>query len=277
MLCTSTCIHATAQRRRTVIEASELHINIGLHYPINNCRLLEKCRETYEHVFGDIASAAVRNMKICIQPESDFDFYHYFNIDRGSLANPNHIRNCMLFYIKQKLHIDQTATEWTNNNGITFDFTQYYVIVGQELYHLVIRCRNKRIWNYHHADCWFVIQAFTSVSTLYQLKYDIQSTPDVICEKKSTPYQVYEYCPLLTNDVYFKHVQHVIICYLQFQGTSIKDGECYTELSEVMLSDTLYDSEHELLSKGVVGKMLAWCFDHLTPRSIARFESVKAN
>ena len=236
--------------------------------------MLPKCAETYEHVFGDIAESAARNMQICIQSESEFDFYHYFNIDRGTLSNPDHIRNCMLFYMKQSLNIEQTSKEWTNQHGITFDFTEYYVIVGQELYHLVIRCRNKRIWNYHHSDCWLVIRAFQSVSTQYQRQYNIETTPDVITDIKSTPYDVYEHCPLLTDDKLFSIVQNVIICYLQLKGTNIKHTEYTAELTRVLLSDELYDTDDELLAKGVVAKMLSWCFDHLTPKSIARFESV---
>ena len=213
-------------------------------------------------------------MKICTQPESEFDFYHYFNIDRGTTANAEHIRNCMLYYMKDNLDIDQTTTEWTNQYGITFDFTEYFVFVGQELYHLVIRCRNERIWNYHHSDCWLVIRAFQSVATQYQHKYNIQTTPDVLTDIKSTPYEVYKYCPLLTDDEHFAMVQRVIICYLQLKGTNMKYIDYYAQLTKVMLSDELYDADEELLAKGVVAKMLSWCFDHLTPRSIARFESV---
>ena len=263
-------------KRKTVINASELHIHIGLHYPINNYRLLPNCGETYEYVFGDIAAAAVRNMKNCTTANEEFDFHHYFNIDRGSLANVEHIRNCMLYYMKDKLGIDQTSTQWINECGIVFDFTQYFVIVGQELYHLVIRCRNKRIWNYHHSDCWFVIRAFQSVAKQYQLKYDIRTTPDVITEFKSTPYKVYELCPLLNVSRNFVAVQRVVISYLQLNGTNLKyNANEYHQLNQILLSDQLYDEDNGLLAKGVVAAMLAWCYDHLTPRSIARFESVK--
>ena len=213
-------------------------------------------------------------MKLCNNTDAEFKFHHYFNIDRGTVANVDHIRNCMLYYMKKKLNIDQTETSWTNKHDICFDFTKYYVVVGQELFHLVIRCRNKRIWNYMHSDCWYVIRAFQTVATQYQHRYDIKTTPDIISDYEQTPYEVYEMCTLLTNDRYFEYVQNVIICYLRLVGTN-SYSELSTELTQVLISERLYDKEEGLLSKAVVAKMLCWCYDHLTPRSIARFESVK--
>ena len=178
--------------------------------------------------------------------------------------------------------MDMTEYQFTNEYGLNFDFRYYSVSVSQELFHLLIRAQNARIWNWHHSDSSKVYGAFQAVVKAYQFKYDINKTPDVLCDEykkeKQHPYEVYKTCYLLHDDEDFKLVQEEIITYLRHNGLNIRHPNASYYLQELDLKLNglqLYDAENQLNAKGVVGRFLIFVYSHLTPRSIARFESVK--
>lgn len=273
-----------AGQRKTKIEASDFHVNYGNHYCCSDPLLLEKAGESYDKAIGHMAKILANNMKKCKYVKggwADFKFHQYINIDRGTQANPRHVRNVLLYYVKKILfsHLDnpQEQTEYTNDYGIKFDFTEYFIYLGQELYHLVIRCNKAHIWNYHHSDCWFVIRAFQAVSKAFQQAYDIQCSPDVMSDKKGTPYYVFENCSPLNDADTFDLIQKVIFAYCRKQGLKklkMRQSKFVIDLELILSSDKLYDEEHKLSSQGTTAKILSWCYWHLTPRSISRFESV---
>ena len=272
--------------RKTKIEASDLHINYGNHYCSSDPLLLEKAGESYDRQIGHIAKIVAKNLKKCKHVKGGwkkFKFHHYINIDRGTQANAKHIRNVLLFKLKNILFANlskqeaQSQTTFTNKHGITFNFAEYFIYLGQELYHLVIRCTKAHIWNYHHGDCWYVLRAFQALSKAYQLDYDIQHTPDVLTEFKGHPYQVFESEPKISDPENFKLFQQVIFAYCRKQGlkvTNIKHGKYIANLELILSSQLLYDPDDYLFAQGTTGKVLSWCYEHLSPRSIARFESV---
>lgn len=271
-------------QRKTKIEASDFHVNYGNHYCSPDPLLLEKAGESYGKTIGHLAKIVANNMRKCNSIKGgwkNFTLHHYINIDRGTTANPNHVRNCLLYFLKKELfpHLNdpQSQTSYTNDFGLTFDFTKYFIYLGQELYHLVIRCTKAHIWNYHHSDCWFVIKAFQAVSKAYQEAYDIQVTPDVISDKKGLPYHVFDNCKPLNDDHIFRVMCKVILAYCRKQGLrklSWKDAGFITDLELILISDEIYDEKFNLSSQGTTARILDWCYKHLTKRSITRFESV---
>lgn len=126
-------------------------------------------------------------------------------------------------------------------------------------------------------DAFYVVGALQAVVKAYQFRYDINLTPDVLSEDIQHPYEVYKYCTILHDDENFKLIQEEIITYIRMRGTPIRHPEAAYYLNQLdakLNGKQLYDPEHGLNAKGVVGRLLSWLFDHLTPRSIARFESV---
>ena len=309
--------------RKSVLNASELHIGIDTNYSIGGPRLMPHGGESYALTMHDIAVCIAENMrKVDVVPddllhypdnnngrhnsddekmsmlESDIDdemedeqreylgaetpdggyfqFRHYINIDRGTSSNPLNVRNALIYYLKKELGLKSDEYIFMNNQDVIFDFRYYYVIVGQELFHLFLRASDKHIWNWRHSDCVYVVAAFQAVVKIYQEEYDINETPDVLSDNVKDPYAVYKYCEILHDD--FDLVQKVIITWLRFSGINIycQGATHYVgELSMILNGKQLYDENDNLNAKGVVAKFLCWCYDHLTPRSVARFESVK--
>ena len=312
--------------RKTVLNASDLHIGIDTNYGIGGPRLMPQGGESYAITMQDIAACMANNMrkvkyipdklvhyaddnnnnvrdsddekKIVLERDDDddeemeaeereylgaqtadggfFQFRHYLNIDRGTQSNPVNVRNALMHYLKKELGLKSNEYIYTNNDGVTFDFRYYYVIVGQELFHLFLRASDKHIWNWRHSDCVYVVGAFQAVVKIYQEEYDINETPDVLSDNVKDPYAVYKYCEILHED--FDLVQQVIITWLRFSGINVYcpgASEYIGELAEILYGKQLYDEDDDLNAKGVVSKFLCWCYDHLTPRSVARFESVK--
>lgn len=127
-------------------------------------------------------------------------------------------------------------------------------------------------------DGMYVAGAFHAVVKAYQYKYDIQKTPDVLSKNISHPYKVYEYCTILHDDDVFDEICEIILAYLRLTGINVKHRDAsifIAELDEKLNGQQLSDLNKNLNAKGVVGKLLGFLFDHLTKRSIARFESVE--
>lgn len=297
--------------RKTVINASDLHIGIDMNWLIGGPRLMPRGGETYELEMGDIAKCIADNMRKVkhihknllyyfdgddemydsefidslggYMEEGDsngalFEFKHNLNIDRGTFVNANNVRNVLLYFIKKHLKIKCEEFYYKNEYGIHFDFRYYYVLIGQELLHLYLRAQNAHLWNWRHADGFYVAGAFQAVVKAYQLKYNINETPDVLSENVTHPYEVYKHCQILHNEDDFKLIQEEIITYMRHAGINVKHPKAsyYLNQLDIKLNGRqLYDDgEEQLNAKGVVGRLLGWLFDHLTPRSIARFESV---
>ena len=304
-----------AARRKTVINASDLHISVDMNWMVGGPRLMPRGGETYELEMGDIAKCIADNMvqvkhmhnnllyyfddrdndemydEEFIQSlggfieggrgrnaDALFEFKHNLNIDRGTFVNPDNVRNVLLYFVKIHLGMQQDEFQYSNDYGVHFDFRYYYILVSQELLHLYLRAQNAHLWNWRHADGMFVAGAFQAVVKAYQYKYDINKTPDVISENVTHPYEVYKHCKILHNDEDFKLIQEEVITYMRHSGINLKHPEASYYLSQLdakLNGRQLYDdTDRHLNAKGVVGKLLGWLFDHLTPRSIARFESV---
>lgn len=248
-----------------------------MYYQYNSPRLLPGGGESYELVMGDIATIMAQNLVKCKFVDGgwfDFEFHNYLNYDRGTLCNVDNVRNCLMHFLKQCLNIPYDQATWTNEHGIIFDFRDYYIILGQELYHLVLRAANAHIWNYHHADCYFVIRALQAVQKAYQFEYDLETTPDTITAYRSTPYEVYDNSPIIDDNI-FVMMQNVIHKYIQLLGTPVSSSAFITELQWDLNATDMHDEEEESLTrKGITAKYVAWSLNHLTERSMPRFESV---
>ena len=272
----------TVGQRKTALIAGEFHLHTGMHWQSNQTRLLPGGGESYEIVMDEIGTFVANNLKNCRTIDRgyiDFDFYHYVNYDRGTLCNRDHIRNCIIYFVKKALGIDAATATWTNDHGITFDFRDYYIIIGQELYHLVLRAQNNHIWNYHHSDCFYVIRSIQAVAKSYQLEYDEIESPDLITEYESHPYAIYQHSPLLHDLNTFKIMQNVIINYMRLQGILLVSTSTSKFVFELQMKinekGMIIDQQEPVLThKGITAKYIGWTLRHLTIRSLPRFHSV---
>ena len=193
----------TAQKRKQRIKTTQLHIQTYQTYLTGQPRLFPGGGESYEIFIDEAASIVAENMKIAKYCPGGWDRYKFrniFNIDRGTLANPETIRNAMVYKIKEKLGIPQKVTYWSNpQTGIFYNFREYHVIVSQELFHLVIRCRESKVWNYKHSDTTCIIRAFTAVTKGLQYKYDISTSPPYLSDKLFDPKTLIKKCVFLTQ------------------------------------------------------------------------------
>lgn len=57
------------------------------------------------------------------------DFFNNINIDRGTIANPDTIRNALLYETKKILSIPQQQTTFTNEDGVEVNFQDWYINV----------------------------------------------------------------------------------------------------------------------------------------------------
>lgn len=214
------------RKRRT--NTTELHIQNWQAILKGQFRILPNGSECYEIFLDELADIIKNN--ICTATKaiggwSNYRFHHVFNIDRGTQANPNILRNGLIYKLKQKLGCNQWDTYYKNEStGKIFHFDQYYLRVGQELYHLVIRLRQAGAWNYQHSDCWAVIRAFTAVSKRLQYKYDKLKHPSLFqinsAEERYDPYKLYEqYKQLFDDRQVFDNMKKIIFAFLRLQGT----------------------------------------------------------
>lgn len=179
--------------------------------------------ETYEIFLSEAAAIAAKNMKIATKCENNwinYQFRNIFNIDRGSQSNCDTIRNAMVYLIKKELEIPQFVTQYENKKtGILYDFTEYYVMVTQELFHLVIRCRDAKIMNFNHSDYFAVIRGLTKYSKQLQFKYDIKTSPAFLTNKIFDPRKAIKQIKILQNEDALSMIKKLILCFLRLQKT----------------------------------------------------------
>lgn len=203
-------------------------------------------------------------------------FKNIFNIDRGSEANADTIRNAMVYKIKQKLDLPQTATYYINRNTkpwIKYDFRDYYVIVTQELFHLVIRCRDAKICNYKHSDYFAVIRAFTVYSKNLQHKYDIKTTPACLSDTIFDPITAISKIPQLQNKTELKMIKHIILCFLRLEKTYDKILK-FELLREIVITPLTMTSHPNWKPKQIVAYIISTLLDCVPISHFGQVESV---
>ena len=265
------------------MDTTQLHIQNWQTFLRGQLRLLPNGGESYEILFDEMAQIIADNMLLAEKPPQnvdnwdDYEFHHCINIDRGTLANPDVVRNCLVSKIKTKVGCYQTDKVFRNlDTGRDYDFTQYYVRVSQELYHLVIRCRT--IWNYSHSDCWAVLRGLTNVSKRLQYKYDKFKHASVLKtqdgRQKMHPYDLYLSKKILQNDNTFQTIKNIINWYLQLQGTThpILQRDLNRKINESKLWDP---KAPELTPRQLVADVLVDLYTHVTDNHLGHIESVK--
>ena len=134
-------------KRKTHLKASELHISNREGYWLGQTLLLENAVESYQKWLGQLSHLIAQNIKNCESiNDSNVSGTEWFknnfkiiiNIDRGTQANVDTIRNFLTYKIKQNLEMSQNETKFTNIYGIEFNFTNLFIILCQELFHLYI-------------------------------------------------------------------------------------------------------------------------------------------
>ena len=210
--------------RKNKINVTQLHIQNWQTFLRGQFRLLPNGGESYDIMLDEMADIITKNLMNavkCPQGWNNYQFHHCINIDRGTLANPDIIRNFLVYKIKEKLGMSQKQEIYSNiHTGRTYDFRKYYVSVSQELYHLVIRCRG--IWNYLHADCWAVKRGLTQVTKRLQYKYNKYKHACYLEGRDGTkydPYQLVSKLSPLQDDIQFSCIQSIILKYLKLQKT----------------------------------------------------------
>ena len=262
------------------MDTTQLHIQNWQTFLMGQPRLLPNGGESYEIIFDEMAQIIANNMQQatkCVGGNWDnYEFHHCINIDRGTLANPDTVRNVLVYKIKSKLGMLSIDEVYHNRTtGRSYDFKEYYVRLSQELYHLVIRCRG--IWNYSHSDCWAVVRGLTNVTKRLQWKYDKYKHASVLETPKGdmkllSPYELYESLDLLTNDKTFKIIRDIILWYLQLQGTT--NTLLQRQLNYKINSAKLWDDEGRT-ARQIVADLLYFLYHKVTDNHSGHIESVK--
>ena len=145
--------------------------------------------------------------------------------------------------------------------------------MGQELYHLVIRCRNARIWNYQHSDCWAVIRALTAVTKRLQGKYDKYKHAAVLGDDKFDPVSLFKKLNgILDNDYYFNLIQSTIFAYLQLQGT--RDPKLRAELNSKLCRVIITPDRKKQTARQFVSDLLCVLYKKVTKNHIGQIEGL---
>lgn len=174
-----------------------------------------------------------------------YDFFNNINFDKGTSANPDHIRNALLYEMKNILKIPQSDTRFTNKYGVTFNFEEWYINVclylhkilykihimyiyiiqvTQETFHIIIRMNKKGCFRHHHSDCYYCRGNALFVVKQLREKYDFYNTPPIVTQTKKSPYQLLmkdnEFDWLRKNNQQtYKEMKNIINAVLQLDGT----------------------------------------------------------
>ena len=271
-----------AGKRKTHLTASELHISNWQGYWMKETMLLERGSETYDKWLGRLAVLIADNIKYCTIYDNatnlsgtnwfKTNFKIIINIDRGTQANVDSIRNFLTYRIKQNLKMKQNEAIFTNSSGITFNFSNLYLIVTQELFHIFIRIRNAKMTNYHHPDCSIIMSSFMDIVNSLKCQYDPQNSPDVL-NSKLAPYTLFEKVPMLNDPLIFKHIKKYINLRWKLMKTTDKQliAAIQTELRHIPIKDKQNINN---TSKQIVASIILYCVQKLTPRYYHKFFSV---
>lgn len=265
-----------ARHQKETMDTTQLHIQNWQTFLVGQPRLLPNGGESYEILFDELADIIANNLERaekCVGGDwSKYIFHHCINIDRGTLANPDTVRQILVYKIKDKLGIDHRQSKFREY----FDFSKYFIRLSQELYHLVIRCRG--IWSYFHSDWRAVQRGLTNVTKRLQWKYDKDKHASALRTENGhslyDPYDLYEQLEYLHDDSYFIIVRDIILAYMQLQNThhpSLK-----RQLYHRINSQQLWDNQGKNRKpRQIVADLLCEIYDKVTDNHLGHMESVK--
>ena len=107
---------------------------------IVSSRFLEHGGEKYSIILPQLAqyiAKMISEARMKYNGIKIHDFWNNINFDRGTAANPDKIRDILLYYIKKELKLSQSTTKWKNNHGVHFDFTCWYINVCKFIVYLI--------------------------------------------------------------------------------------------------------------------------------------------
>ena len=112
------------------------------------------------------------------------NFFNNLNIDNATEIVTADLRDYVVYHVKKIINCPLNDQIYKNPYGVHFDFANYYVMIVQESWHIIIRLAKKGIFVVQHADCWKMHEDFKHVVKQLRVLFN---------KKRSSPtiYKVY--------------------------------------------------------------------------------------
>ena len=133
---------------------------------------------------------------------------------------------------------------------VEFDFSEYYCLVSQESFHLIIRFQKQGFFRPQHGDCWKLRANALHIVKQLRSKYNLYTSPPILMNSRNGPYEIIDtrkefewFNNKKIKPKFYQQIHQAISITLQLEGT--RDINLLRELRNER-SNLLY-SEQEIV------------------------------